>query len=451
MTRFMERIVTGMLLAGIALVSRTAVAQTASLTGPTPVAEQSSSAAEYVRAGKLLDVRSGKILDDQIIVIRGGRIDRLAAAAQVQIPGGVKVVDLSHATVLPGLIDCHTHIMLADTDNSHYEDYLLKDSYQFRTILATLNVKRDVEAGFTAMRDVETEGAMYSDVDVRNAINQGLIPGPRLKVATRGISSTGGYALQGYAPQVTVPMGVQIVDGPFEARKAVREQFNYGADLIKIYGTDRYRFLPSGQTLSVANFSFEEVQAIIDEARLKGIKVACHAYDGPGLHYCIDAGVASIEHGIQLDDDAIRKMVAKGTYLVPTLQVYCCALEKADLAMSGGKTSRLAIHKTSFEKALAAGVKIAFGTDAGSFPHGTQAIEFEWMTRYGMSPLEAIRSATVNAADLMGWADDIGAIEAGKYADLIAVDGNVLSDIKQLEHVKFVMKGGEIVRNEYAK
>jgi imidazolonepropionase-like amidohydrolase len=451
MTRSMERIVTGMLLAGIALVSRTAVAQTASLTGPTPVAEQSSSAVEYVRAGKLLDVRSGKILEDQIIVIRGGRIDRLAAAAQVQIPGGVKVVDLSHATVLPGLIDCHTHIMLADTDNSHYEDYLLKDSYQFRTILATLNVKRDVEAGFTAMRDVETEGAMYSDVDVRNAINQGLIPGPRLKVATRGISSTGGYALQGYAPQVTVPMGVQIVDGPFEARKAVREQFNYGADLIKIYGTDRYRFLPSGQTLSVANFSFEEVQAIVDEARLKGIKVACHAYDGPGLHYCIDAGVASIEHGIQLDDDAIRKMVAKGTYLVPTLQVYCCALEKADLAMSGGKTSRLAIHKTSFEKALAAGVKIAFGTDAGSFPHGTQAIEFEWMTRYGMSPLEAIRSATVNAADLMGWADDIGAIEAGKYADLIAVDGNVLSDIKQLEHVKFVMKGGEIVRNEYAK
>jgi len=384
-------------------------------------------------------------------VISGGRIDRVVPASQQQIPPDAKVVDLSHATVLPGLIDCHTHIMLADTDNSHYEEYLLKDSYQYRTILATLNVKRDLEAGFTAMRDVETEGAMYSDVDVRNAINQGLIPGPRLKVATRGISSTGGYELEGYAPQVTVPSGVQLVDGPYEARKAVREQFNYGADLIKMYGNDRYRFLPDGKISSVANFSFEEVQAIVDEARLKGIKVACHAYDGPGLHYCIDAGVASIEHGIQLDDEAIRKMVAKGTYLVPTLQVYCCALEKGDLAMSGGKTSRLAIHKASFQKALAAGVKIAFGTDAGSFPHGTQAIEFEWMTRYGMSPLQAIRSATINAADLLGWADDLGAIEPGKYADLIAVDGNVLNDIKQLEHVKFVMKGGEVVRNDDAK
>jgi len=429
-----------------------AAAQTASLTGPVPVAQQPAhSSPEYIRAGKLLDVRSGKILDDQVVVISGGRIDRVVPASQQQIPPDAKVVDLSHATVLPGLIDCHTHIMLADTDNSHYEEYLLKDSYQYRTILATLNVKRDLEAGFTAMRDVETEGAMYSDVDVRNAINQGLIPGPRLKVATRGISSTGGYELEGYAPQVTVPSGVQLVDGPYEARKAVREQFNYGADLIKMYGNDRYRFLPDGKISSVANFSFEEVQAIVDEARLKGIKVACHAYDGPGLHYCIDAGVASIEHGIQLDDEAIRKMVAKGTYLVPTLQVYCCALEKGDLAMSGGKTSRLAIHKASFQKALAAGVKIAFGTDAGSFPHGTQAIEFEWMTRYGMSPLQAIRSATINAADLLGWADDLGAIEPGKYADLIAVDGNVLNDIKQLEHVKFVMKGGEVVRNDDAK
>jgi imidazolonepropionase-like amidohydrolase len=452
MSRFIERFSVAVLLAGMALVTCTqrGLAQTA-LTGPVSAAPQPApSAPEYVRAGKLLDVRSGKMLDDQVIVIRGGRIDRIGPASEAQIPTGTRLIDLSRATVLPGLIDCHTHIMLADTDNSHYEDYLLKDSYQYRTILATLNVKCDLEAGFTAMRDVETEGAMYSDVDVRNAINQGLIPGPRLKVATRGISSTGGYALQGYAPQVPVPHGAEIVDGPYEARKAVREQFNYGADLIKIYGTDRYSFLPNGKEVSVANFSFEEIQAIVDEARLKGIKVACHAYDGPGLHYCIDAGVASIEHGIQLDDEAIRKMVAKGTYLVPTLQVYCCALEKGDLAMSGGKTTRLAIHKTSFEKALAAGVKIAFGTDAGSFPHGTQAIEFEWMTRYGMSPLQAIRSATLNAADLMGWADDIGAIEAGKYADLIAVDGNVLNDIKQLEHVKFVMKGGDVVRNDYA-
>lgn len=407
--------------------------------------------ATYVHAGKLLDVRSGKMLSDQIVVIRGDRIERFAGSSDVQIPAGAVTVDLTHATVLPGLIDCHTHIMLTDSDNSHYDDILLKQSWQFRTILATLNVKRDLEAGFTAMRDVETEGAMYSDVDVRNAINQGLIPGPRLKVATRGISTTGGYGLEGYSPQVTVPIGVEIIDSPSEARKAVREQFNYGADLIKIYGTDRYSFLPDGKEMSVADFSLEEVQAIVDEAHLKGIKVACHAYDGPGLHYCIDAGVASIEHGIQLDDDAIRKMVAKGIYLVPTLYVYCCALEKGDLAVSGGKTSRLAIHEVSFKKALSAGVKIAFGTDAGPFPHGTQAIEFEWMTRYGMSPLQAIQSATIHAADLMGWADQIGAIEPGKFADLIAVDESPLADIKQLEHVRFVMKGGTVVRNDYAK
>jgi imidazolonepropionase-like amidohydrolase len=409
------------------------------------------SAPIYVRAGKLLDVRSGKMLNDQVIVIRGDRIERFAGSAEVQIPAGATTVDLTHATVLPGLIDCHTHIMLSDTDDSHYDEILLKQSWQYRTILATLNVKKDLEAGFTAMRDVETEGAMYSDVDVRNAINQGLIPGPRLKVATRGISTTGGYGLEGYSPEVTVPVGVQTIDSPSEARKAVREQFNYGADLIKIYGTDRYSFLPDGKEVSVADFSLGEVQAIVDEARLKGLKVACHAYDGPGLHYCIDAGVASIEHGIQLDDDAIRKMVAKGIYLVPTLYVYCCALEKSDLAMSGGKTSRLAIHEVSFKKALAAGVKIAFGTDAGPFPHGTQAIEFEWMTRYGMTPLQAIQAATINAADLMGWADQIGAIEPGKFADMIAVDESPLADIKQLEQVRFVMKGGAVVRNDYAK
>jgi imidazolonepropionase-like amidohydrolase len=420
------------------------------LIGPTALAAEPS-VLTYVHAGKLLDVRSGKVLNDQVIVIRGDRIERFADRGDVQIPPGATTVDLTRATVLPGLIDCHTHIMLTDTDNSHYDDILLKQSWQYRTILATLNVKHDLEAGFTAMRDVETEGAMYSDVDVRNAINQGLIPGPRLKVATRGISTTGGYGLEGYSPEVTVPIGVQTIDSPSEARKAVREQFNYGADLIKIYGTDRYSFLPNGTEVSVADFSLEEVQAIVDEARLKGLKVACHAYDGPGLHYCIDAGVASIEHGIQLDDDAIRKMVAKGIYLVPTLYVYCCALEKSDLAMSGGKTSRLAIHEVSFRKALAAGVKIAFGTDAGPFPHGTQAIEFEWMTRYGMTPLQAIQAATINAANLMGWADQVGAIEPGKFADLIAVDESPLADIKQLEHVRFVMKGGTVVRNDYTR
>jgi len=405
----------------------------------------------FVKAGKLLDVRNGKMLSNQVIVIRGDRVERVAASDQVQIPAGATVVDWSRATVLPGLIDCHTHIMLSDTDNSHYDDILLKQSWQYRTILATLNVKKDLDAGFTSMRDVETEGSMYSDVDVRNAINNGLIPGPRLKVATRGISSTGGYGLEGYSPEVDVPRGVEIVDGAVQARKAVREQFDYGADLIKIYGTDRYYFTADGKEVSISTFTLEETQAIVDEAHAKHIKVACHAYGGPGLHHCIDAGVDSIEHGIVLDDEAVRKMLAGGIYLVPTLYVYSGALEKSDLEMSGGKVSRVQLHEVSFKKALAAGVKIAFGTDAGPFPHGTQAIEFEWMTRYGMSNLAAIQAATISAADLIGWADQVGAIEAGKFADMIAVTGNPLEDIKQLENVKAVIKGGSVVRNDFSK
>jgi imidazolonepropionase-like amidohydrolase len=405
----------------------------------------------FVKAGKLLDVRAGKMLNDQVIVLRGERIERVAPGNQVQIPAGATIIDLSRAVVLPGLIDCHTHIMLADTDDAHYDDILLKQSWQYRTILATLNVKKDLEAGFTAMRDVETEGSMYSDVDVRDAINQGLIPGPRLKVATRGISSTGGYGLEGYSPEVDIPHGVQIVDGPVEARKAVREQYDHGADLIKIYGTDRYYFTPDGEEISIPTFSLEEIQAIVEEAHDRRIKVACHAYDGPGLHRCIDAGVDSIEHGIGLDDQAIRKMVAKGIYLVPTLYVYSGALERSDLEKSGGKVTRVQLHEASFKKAMAAGVKIAFGTDAGPFPHGTQAVEFEWMTRYGMSNLAAIQAATSNAADLMGWTDQTGSIDPGHFADMIAVTGNPLDDIKQLENIKFVMKGGAIVRNDLPK
>ena len=401
----------------------------------------------YVRAGKMLDVRSGKMLADRVIVVRGDRIEKVGAAAEIKIPDGARVVDLSNATVLPGLIDAHTHIFLTGESHGRYEDQLLKESWQFRTIEAVLNAKRDVEAGFTSMRDVETEGAMYSDVDVRDAINRGMIPGPRLQVATRAISTTGGYPLEGYSPEVPVPSGVQVVDGPDEARKAVRTQVKYGADLIKIYGTHHFHFSADGKLVSIATFTLEEVKAITDEAHREGVKVACHAYGGEGLHNCIDGGVDSIEHGLDLDDAAIREMVAKGIYLVPTLYVYEFEPEE-DLEMSGGKTTRARIHEPSFKKAMAAGVKIAFGTDVGPFPHGTQAIEFEYMTRFGMKPLAAIQAATLTAAELMGWSDRVGEISAGRFADIIAVSGNPLEDIKELEKVKFVMKNGEVVRND---
>ena len=400
-----------------------------------------------IRAGHLFDSRKGSMLTDQVIVVRGDRIAETGPAGEVQIPAGARVIDLSHATVLPGLIDAHTHIFLTGESHGRYEEQLLKESWQYRTIEAVLNAKRDLMAGFTSMRDCETEGAMYSDVDVKTAIQRGLIPGPRLEVATRAISTTGGYPLEGYSPEVTVPSGVQIVDGADQAAKAVREQIKYGADFIKVYGTHHFRFTPDGRLLSIATFNLEELRAIVNEAHGEGVKVACHAYGGPGLHNCIDAGVDSIEHGLDLDDDAIAGMKRRGTWLVPTLYVYEFEPEE-DLAATYGKTSRARIHEASFKKAMAANLNIAFGTDVGPFPHGTQAREFEYMVRFGMKPAEAIRCATVRAAELMGWDDRVGSIEPGKFADVVAVEGDPLRDVTELEHVKFVMKGGEVYRSD---
>ncbi|HLY60314.1 MAG TPA: amidohydrolase family protein [Terriglobia bacterium] len=397
-----------------------------------------------VRAGRLINTATGRVTVHQIILIRGEQIDEVGAASEVKIPSGARVIDLDNSTVLPGLIDAHTHLFLTGESHGRYEEQLLKESWQYRTIEAVVNAKKDLEAGFTTMRDLETEGAMYSDVDVRNAINRGLIPGPRLQVVTRALSTTGGYPLEGYSPEVTVPFGAQIVDTPEAARQAVREQIKYGADLIKVYGTHRFRFTPEGRLDAIPTFTLPELQAIVDEAHRERVKVACHAYGGEGLHNCINAGVDSIEHGLDLDDESINKMLEKGIFFVPTLYVYEFEPEE-DLAATGGKTSRARIHEVSFRNALARGVKIAFGTDVGPFPHGTQAKEFEFMTRFGMTNMRAIQAATIGGAELMGWQDRVGSIEKGKLADLIAVSGDPLADITELERVKFVMKGGEEV------
>lgn len=408
----------------------------------------------YVRAGKLLDVHSGRVLSDMVIVVDGEHIDRVTRAGEIVVPAGAKVVDLSNAFVLPGLVDAHEHIFLTGEDNGRYEEQLLKESYQYRTIEAIKNAWRDLDAGFTSMRDCETEGAMYSDVDVKTAIDRGLIPGPRLEVATRALSTTGGYPLEGYSPEVTVPSGVQIVDGPDEARKAAREQIKYGADFIKVYGTHKSYF-QNGKLVSMPTFDLAELKAIVDETHAEGRKVACHAYGDPGLHNCIVAGVDSIEHGLDLTDDDIREMKTRGTWLCPTLYAYI-TIEQDDLKESDGTVSRASVHEVSFKKALAAGIKIAFGTDAGPFPHGTQAKEFEYMVKYGMTPLQAIQSATLGGAELMDysqdhWAEEVGSIDPDKYADIIAVQGNPLDDITQLEHVRFVMKGGVVYKNDFAE
>jgi imidazolonepropionase-like amidohydrolase len=401
-----------------------------------------------IRAGRLFDPVSGRLLTDQIIVIRGERIADVGPAGSVAIPSGAELIDLQQATVLPGLIDAHTHLFLTGEFGGRYDEQLLKESWQYRTIEAVVNARKDLEAGFTTLRDLETEGAMYSDTDVRDAINRGLVPGPRLQVATRALSTTGGYALEGYSPEVVVPTGVQIVDSPWAARQAVREQIKYGADLIKVYATHRFRFTPDGHLDSVPTFTLEEFQAIVDEAHRQHVKVACHAYSGAGLRNAIEAGVDSIEHGLELDDTSLREMVRKGIYLVPTLYVYEVEPEE-DLRATEGKTSRARIHEASFRRALASGVKIAFGTDVGPFPHGTQAKEFEYMVRFGMTPAQALCSATQRAAELMAWQDRVGSLERSKFADVIAVSGDPLSDITELERVRFVMKGGVVVKNDF--
>jgi imidazolonepropionase-like amidohydrolase len=400
-----------------------------------------------IRAGRLFDSQRGAFVVNAVVVVQGERITAADVADRVKIPAGAQVIDLGNATLLPGLIDTHTHLFLTGESAGRYDEQLLKESWQYRTIEAVVNARKDLEAGFTSMRDLETEGAMYSDVDVRNAINRGLIPGPRLQVATRALSTTGGYPLEGYSPEVTVPSGLQKVDSPWAARQAVREQISYGADVIKIYSTHHFYLTPDGKLVNIPTFTLEEIQAIVDEAHREGVKVACHAYGGVGLHNCLDAGVDSIEHGLDLDDAAIQKLVQKHIYYVPTLYVYEFD-SSDDLKATDGKTSRARIHEASFRKAVAAGVAIAFGTDVGPFPHGTQAKEFAYMVRFGMKPVDAMRAATSAAAELLGWQARVGSVEPGKLADLVAVAGDPASDITELQHVKFVMKGGLVVRND---
>lgn len=400
-----------------------------------------------IRAGRLFDSQQGAFVAHAVVVVHGERITAAGTADRVKIPAGAQVIDLGNATLLPGLIDTHTHLFLTGESGDRYDEQLLKESWQYRTIEAVVNARKDLEAGFTSLRDLETEGAMYSDADVRNAINRGLIPGPRLQVATRALSTTGGYPLEGYSPEVNVPSGVQKVDSPWAARQAVREQISNGADVIKIYSTHHHHFTADGKLVSIPTFTLEEIQAIVDEAHREGVKVACHAYGGVGLHNCLDAGVDSIEHGLDLDEASIQKLTQKHIYYVPTLYVYEFD-PSDDLKATVGKTSRARIHEASFRRAVTAGVTIAFGTDVGPFPHGTQAKEFAYMVRFGMKPVEAMRAATSVAAELLGWQDRVGSVEPGKFADLIAVAGDPASDITELERVKFVMKGGQVVRND---
>jgi len=415
----------------------------------TLLATAASAQVTVIKAGTLIDGKSSEPRRDQVIVIRGNRIESVGPAASAKIEPGARVIDLSAMTVLPGMIDAHTHIFLQGEDPAEggYDVQLLKYPLAYRAARATVAARRALEQGFTTIRDVETEGAGYGDVGIRMAINEGRIPGPRMYVVTRAISTTGGYNLEGYAPEIEVPKGAQLIDGPVEARKAAREQLDHGADWIKVYMTHRSWLDKAGNLVSQPTLTVEELRAIVDEAHGWKKKVACHAYGGEGLHRALDGGCDSIEHGLDLDDAAVAQMVRQGTWLVPTLAVYYDHNGPADTPAGKRDRKRWEVHGPSFNRALKAGVKIAFGTDAGGFDWKDPiAQEFPRMIEFGMTPMQAIRAATSAAADLLDATGDLGVIAPGAYADVIAVGGDPLRDVNALKDVRFVMKDGSVFK-----
>ena len=402
-----------------------------------------------VRAARLIDGLGGAPRTDAVVVIRGGVVAGIYDRGSRELPADAEVIDLGNATLLPGLIDTHTHIFLQGEVPAEggYDVQLLRYPLAYRAARATVAARRALEQGFTTLRDVETEGAGYGDVGIKQAIDAGHIPGPRLLVVTRAISSTGGYNLEGYAPEIAVPKGAQLIDGPIEARKAAREQLDAGADWLKVYMTHRSWVDSDGNLVSQPTLTLEELHAVVDEAHGWRRKVACHAYNGIGLQRALDGGCDSIEHGLEINDAQIAQMLRQGTWYVPTLAVYYYDWEPAETPGGRRDRKRTAVHEQSFRKALRAGVKIAFGTDVGGFPWTDPiAQEFDREVEFGMTPMQAIQSATTRAAELLGLQGRIGVIAPGAWADLVAVRGNPADDVAALKQVLFVMKDGKVYR-----
>ena len=402
-----------------------------------------------VRAGHILDVKTGNLLSGQAIVIEGDKIVSVGPAADAKLSPATQTIDLPNATVLPGLIDAHTHVTF-DPANLGYEG--LGISYPREALIGARNARVTLEAGFTTVRNVGAGG--YSDVALRDAINAGDVPGPRMLVSGPAMGITGGHCDDNLlAPQFhATELGV--ADGVDAVRHKVRENIKYGADLIKICATGGV--MSKGDDPNASQYTREEMKAIVEEAHRLGRKVAAHAHGAEGVSWASDAGVDSIEHGHLMDDSSIATLKKNGTYIVPTLYLMDWNRENLGKRNAPDYVVRKmqavsAVGQDTLKKAFAAGVKVAFGTDAAVYPHGLNAHEFAVYVRLGMSPLQAIQTATIHGADLLGWSSKIGTLEAGKWADLIAVEGDPLKDVTTLERVKFVMKGGEVVTNQYVK
>ena len=396
-----------------------------------------------VRAGHMFDSKTGQMLSDRVVLLNGERITSVGPEAQIKIPAGAQVIDLSRATVLPGLIDGHTHMFNARKPNGTTEDYML---------IAVQNVQASLRAGFTAARDMTTHGNGYGDVAIRNAINEGRIDGPRYKVSTRGI------VWGDKPPNPAVPdnpLASAVVRSAEEGRAAVRDQIAHGADWIKLYPAGAYSFSPTGEAQYVVTYPLPVLQAIIDETHRLGKKAGCHVYGGEGQKNAIVAGCDTIEHAFGLDQEQANMIVAKGLYYDPTLQRYIEPyLDDNDAKNTGGKYRIIPIFEHAVQLAAATkGMKFMMGSgaDGETYVHGTQALDFEMLVKFGgLTPVRAIQAATTINAEALGWQDQIGSIAAGKFADLIAVSGDPLADITELQRVKFVMKGGNVIKNEMA-